>query len=80
MTRQTAWRLIKKLAQRAGISTRVSPHILRHALATHSLEEGWDLRSLQMFLGHERIVTTEMYIHLDTRFVKSEYKKRHPRK
>jgi integrase/recombinase XerD len=79
LSRQSVWRLIKKLARAAKISTPVSPHVLRHSLATHSLEEGWDLRSLQLMLGHERIATTEMYIHLDTRFVKSEYKKRHPR-
>lgn len=79
LSRQTVWRLIKRLARRAGIANPVSPHVLRHSLATHSLEEGWDLRSLQLMLGHERIATTEMYIHLDTRFVRSEYKKRHPR-
>lgn len=79
MSRQSVWRLIKALARKAGISTPVSPHVLRHSLATHSLEQGWDLRSLQLMLGHERIATTEMYIHLNTRFVKSEYKKRHPR-
>ena len=80
LCRQTAWRIIRRLAQAAGILHTVSPHILRHSLATHSLEEGWDLRSLQMMLGHERIATTEHYIHLDTAFVKKEYRKRHPRK
>jgi integrase/recombinase XerD len=79
LSRQSVWRLIKSLAQKAGISIPVSPHVLRHSLATHSLEKGWDLRSLQLMLGHERIATTEMYIHLNTKFVKSEYKKRHPR-
>lgn len=79
LSRQSVWRLIKSLAQKAGISIPVSPHVLRHSLATHSLERGWDLRSLQLMLGHERIATTEMYIHLNTKFVKSEYKKRHPR-
>lgn len=79
LSRQSIWRLIKRLARRANIQHPVSPHVLRHSLATHSLEEGWDLRSLQLMLGHERIATTEVYIHLDTKFVKSEYKKRHPR-
>lgn len=79
LSRQSVWRLIRRLARKAGITTPVSPHVLRHSLATHSLEEGWDLRSLQLMLGHERIATTEMYIHLDTKFVKNEYKKRHPR-
>jgi len=80
LCRQTAWRVIRRLAQQAGVLHTVSPHILRHSLATHSLENGWDLRSLQMMLGHERIATTEHYIHLDTAFVKKEYRKRHPRK
>jgi integrase/recombinase XerD len=79
LSRQTVWRLIRSLARKAGLSIPVSPHVLRHSLATHSLENGWDLRSLQLMLGHERIATTEMYIHLNTKFVKSEYKKRHPR-
>jgi len=79
LARQTAWRIIRRIAQRAGIPHIVSPHILRHSLATHSLEHGWDLRSLQMLLGHERIATTEHYIHLDTAYVKKEYRKRHPR-
>jgi integrase/recombinase XerD len=79
LSRQTAWRIIRAVAQRAGIAHTVSPHILRHSLATHSLEHGWDLRSLQMLLGHERIATTEHYIHLDTAYVKKEYRKRHPR-
>lgn len=79
LSRQSVWRLIRSLARKAGITIPVSPHVLRHSLATHSLEKGWDLRSLQLMLGHERIATTEMYIHLNTKFVKSEYKKRHPR-
>jgi len=79
LSRQTVWRIIKRVARRAGITKSISPHTLRHSLATHSLEQGWDLRALQMLLGHERIATTEVYIHLDTTFVRAEYKKRHPR-
>lgn len=79
LTRQSVWRIIKKVAYKSGITKSISPHTLRHSLATHSLEQGWDLRALQMLLGHERIATTEVYIHLDTSFIKAEYKKRHPR-
>jgi len=80
LSRQQVWRIIRRIACRAGIVRRVSPHTMRHTLATLCLENNWDLRALQMLLGHERITTTEHYIHVTTRFMQAEYRKRHPRK
>lgn len=79
INRHSVWRIIRRLTAKAKISRTISPHMLRHSFATDSLKEGWDLRSLQKFLGHEKITTTEMYIHLNTQFISAEYKKKHPR-
>lgn len=79
LDRHGVWRLIKRLSRTAQLSRELSPHMLRHSFATDSLKTGWDLRSLQKFLGHEKISTTEIYIHLNTQFMSLEYRKKHPR-
>ena len=78
-TRQGFWKLLKKYALQAGIASTVSPHVLRHAFATHLLERGMNLRSLQMLLGHSDISTTEIYSHVSTRHLHEALRKHHPR-
>lgn len=63
----------------ASLGRKISPHLLRHSLATHSLQRGWDLRSLQMLLGHERITTVQVYTHVDVKHARAIYDKKHPR-
>ncbi|MBI3554874.1 MAG: tyrosine recombinase [Deltaproteobacteria bacterium] len=78
-TRQGFWKLLKKYALLAGISPNVSPHVIRHAFATHLLERGMNLRSLQMLLGHSDISTTEIYSHVSTSHLHEALQKHHPR-
>jgi integrase/recombinase XerD len=78
-TRQWMWLVLKKTVESAGISKKISPHVLRHSLATHLLKNGADLRTLQMLLGHENVKTVEIYTHLDTGHLRKLYNKKHPR-
>lgn len=79
MTRQAFWHLLKKLALACGLKANVSPHVLRHAFATHLVEGGADLRSVQMMLGHSDIGTTEIYTHVAGDRLRDTHRKFHPR-
>lgn len=79
ITRQTVFLMIKKAASDAGIKKVISPHTFRHSFATHLIEAGADLRSVQEMLGHESITTTEIYTHLDRGYLADTLIKYHPR-
>jgi len=78
LTRAMIFTILKDLTKIAGLNKNVSPHTLRHSFATHLLENGADLRSIQLMLGHESITTTEVYLHLDKQKLKQEVEKFHP--
>ncbi len=79
LTRVRLFQMLRELAARAGIDpTAISPHVLRHAFATHLLEGGADLRALQLMLGHADIATTEIYTHVDSRRLVELVNRRHP--
>ncbi len=80
ISRNMIFMVIKDLVNKAGIHKNVSPHTFRHSFATHLLENGADLRAIQQMLGHESITTTEIYMHLDKKFLKNVVEKYHPRK
>lgn len=79
LSRQGLWKLIKKYVQQIGITRSISPHTLRHSFATHLLEGGADLRTLQHFLGHADISTTQIYTHIVQQKLHETYTKHHPR-
>ncbi len=79
LDRVSAWRRIKRAALRAGIATRVTPHLLRHSFASHLLEGGAHIRSVQELLGHASVGTTEIYTHLDAEHVLALHRLNHPR-
>lgn len=79
LSRIMIYMIIKKAAETAGIQKNIYPHTLRHSFATHLVENGADLRAVQEMLGHESITTTEIYTHLDRKFLQQTLKKFHPR-
>ena len=79
LTRAMIFTIVRQSAANAGIEKKISPHTFRHSFATHLLENGADLRSIQLMMGHENITTTEVYMHLDTQHLSKSLQAFHPR-
>ena len=79
MSRQNFFYIIKGYASLAGIDKSISPHSLRHAFATHLVQKGADLRSVQLMLGHSDISSTQLYTHIQNAQLKAQHSKHHPR-
>jgi integrase/recombinase XerD len=79
LTRAMIFTIIKELASKAGILKKISPHTFRHSFATHMVEAGADLRAVQEMLGHESIMTTEIYTHIDRSYLRDSLIMFHPR-
>jgi integrase/recombinase XerD len=80
LTRAMIFTVVKNTAEKAQIKKNISPHTFRHSFATHLLENGADLRSIQMMMGHQSITTTEIYMHLDKKHLRAVMNQFHPRK
>jgi integrase/recombinase XerD len=79
LSRHGVWTIVRRAARAAGLTRRISPHVLRHSFASHLLEGGADLRAVQVMLGHADIGTTQIYTHLPSATIKRMYARYHPR-